>query len=104
MMKLDFNFNFGAALLAAITCIPSLSAAAAVDQASTVRGIVADSSGAAVVGAEVRVVSGDTSRTAVTDGRGGFAVDGIPPGAARVTVTSPGFAPVDAEVKNRGKA
>jgi len=103
-MKLNFNFNFGAALCAAVTFIPAAAAAQPTAERPTVRGSVSDATGAAVTGAAVHVVSGTTTRTTMTDGRGAFTVDDLPPGATSVRVTSPGFAPFAAEVKNRGKA
>ncbi|MEZ5419816.1 MAG: TonB-dependent receptor [Vicinamibacterales bacterium] len=57
-------------------------------------GSVADSTGAAVVGATVSVRDGGGRvRSATTDASGRFVVTGVAPGAVRVTVTGLGFEP-----------
>src|SRR5687767_7897113 len=57
-MKLNFKFIF----VAGLVCVPGMAVAAAQDpQSSRVHGKVVDSSGAAVVGAEVVVVASDTT-------------------------------------------
>src|SRR5687768_5946834 len=103
-MKLNFKFTFMAGLLGLLSAFPVTASAAQNPTPGVVKGRVVDSSGAAVVGAEVRVVVGDETRPAVTDSKGTFAVEGLPAGTARVTVTSPGFAAFAATVVDRDKA
>jgi hypothetical protein len=66
----------------------------------TLRGEVQDASGARVAGARVVVQSTGSSitREAPANDRGEFRIEGLRPGAYRVTVTAKGFAEATAEV------
>lgn len=58
------------------------------------RGTVLDASGAPLVDAHVVVRVGDVTRDAYADGSGAFAVEGIPPGEATLTITATHHVPV----------
>src|SRR6476660_5436349 len=60
---------------------------------ASVRGVVTDRSGAAVVGAKIAVTETERNvpHTVVTDDAGRFAVTALPPGKYSFTVESPGF-------------
>ena len=62
---------------------------------ATLEGIIRDTSGAVVVGAEVRLRNPATNqiRTTATDGEGLFRVGALPVGTYEVRVEHPGFAP-----------
>jgi hypothetical protein len=62
----------------------------------TISGQVVDSAGAAVVGAQVRVINEETGgvRQQVTSQDGGFSAPSIPVGVYTVSVTRDGFAPI----------
>ena len=100
-MKLDFNFSFAATLLACVLGAGHAAGEAAGEAPEALRGKVLDLSGAAVAGATVTAVVGETSAAAVTDAAGGFVVEGLPAGAARIRVTSPGFATFEARRQDR---
>ena len=59
----------------------------------SITGTVTDSSGAAVSGADVKVVSADTglTRTVVTNSDGFFIASELPPGSYSVTISKTGF-------------
>ena len=61
-----------------------------------ITGVVTDSTGAVVPGAQVKVVSQDTAleRTAVSDGSGLYVVPQLAPGVYTLTATKEGFATV----------
>lgn len=107
-MKLNFIFTFSVGLLATgFTAAGPASAAgatAAQAQPLTVRGTVVDSTGAAVQGADVQVLADGTVQATVTDAEGRFRFEGVPAGDARVTVVRRGFAPFEADVRDRRKA
>ena len=58
-----------------------------------ISGIVTDSSGAVVAGAEIEVMSEDTGNrvSVVSDDQGRYLVPRVPPGRWRVSVKLPGF-------------
>ena len=64
------------------------------------QGVVQDSSGARVAGARVMAQAGGSfiSRTATSNGRGDFRIEGLLPGHYRVIVTANGFAQATADV------
>jgi catecholate siderophore receptor len=70
--------------LLAVLAVPAAGGA----EAPALRGVVVDSTGAAIAGASVRIVGED--RKATTDGQGRFVVDGA--SGATLEVSSPGFA------------
>ena len=65
----------------------------AADPTGTIAGNIADSSGAAIVGAKVTVTAPATglSRTAVTANDGGYVFPLLPTGSYKLSVESPGF-------------
>ena len=66
----------------------------------TLRGAVQDATGARIASAKVVVEAMDSTlrREAVSEDRGEFRVDGLPPGQYRIRVSAAGFAPAEAEV------
>jgi hypothetical protein len=66
----------------------------------SLRGLVRDSASARIAAASVvaELESASQSRRVVADARGEFQVEDLTPGAWRVTVSAPGFAPASAEV------
>src|ERR1700726_267827 len=64
------------------------------------RGAVQDATGGRIPGAKIVVTSVDSSlrREATSEDRGEFRLDDLHPGAYRITVTAPGFAPAQANV------
>jgi hypothetical protein len=85
--KLRFAFAF---LLIGVMVLPFARALAA---GGTVRGTVTDPKGAVVAGAKITVTDPVTNQTfsAVTDQRGQYKVEGLPPGLYSVSVAAPGF-------------
>ncbi|MFB3826281.1 MAG: TonB-dependent receptor domain-containing protein [Bryobacteraceae bacterium] len=79
------------ALMTAI--LLSVSAARAQESRGTIVGVVADPSGAAVAGAQVKAVNVDTNAGAnsVTNDRGAYEIPYLLPGVYRITVESQGF-------------
>jgi hypothetical protein len=63
---------------------------------STISGIVLDASGGRISGASLTLTStGDAEkRVLVSDGTGGFSFGGLPAGTFKLTITSPGMAPL----------
>ena len=64
-------------------------------QGTSLAGVVQDSSGAAVPGAQVALHTNSYSAQTVTDGAGAFLFDHIPDTSGSVTITAKGFQPVD---------
>jgi outer membrane receptor protein involved in Fe transport len=56
-----------------------------------ISGVVSDQTGAAIVGAEVVLISGASSATATTDDRGGFAFAQVPADSGEVRASAAGF-------------
>ena len=63
-------------------------------QGMRIEGVVRDSSGASVPGAQVKLSANSYSATTSTDAAGAFAFDGVPSNSGLVTVTAKGFQPV----------
>ncbi|MGA7351206.1 MAG: carboxypeptidase-like regulatory domain-containing protein, partial [Acidobacteriaceae bacterium] len=82
-------------LLASVPCLLH-----AQNSSGALRGEVQDSSAARVMGARVLVQAAGSSmnRSATTDGRGEFRIEGLLPGSYTVTVTAQGFAEAQADV------
>ena len=86
-----------AALLAVALAVASASPAQT--GGASLTGRVVGPHGAAIVGAQVTLVTGDgSSRQVATDSQGGFDLRGLPPGGAEMAVTANGFAPYHAGV------
>ena len=100
-MKMKVIFNF--AVLLAVPAIGTAEPPASRPEARVIRGAVVDTSGAAIVGAAVRLLSAGAEQTATADVEGRFTFEGVPSGPARVAVAAPGFAPVEIEARD-GKA
>lgn len=85
-------------LMAALTCAASLQAQS---PGGALRGTIRDAAGARVPSASVMVhsLSQAQTRTATSDRRGEFRIDGLVPGTWRVTVSAQGFAEADADVQ-----
>src|SRR5215204_2988762 len=63
---------------------------------STLRGMVKDELGAAIVGATVTIIDpSGTAKTTVTNGEGVYTVSALAPGKYIVIVAAQGFAPSD---------
>jgi len=71
-----------------------LFAAQASAQSFRIEGVVRDSSGAAVVGAQVDLRAGSTALSRFTDSGGGFVFDSVPRSSGTVSVQAKGFAVV----------
>ncbi len=80
-------------LVAILTVVGFLSPSTYADANGRIRGTAVDSSGAAVVGANVKIVNVDTNleRTLVTSDVGTFDAPNLPPGIYTVTVAKTGF-------------
>jgi len=78
-----------------IACLLVLAAAAAWGQvaSATLGGVVLDESDAVVAGADIVATQPSTgfSRATVSDPRGGYAFDSLPPGTYTITARRPGF-------------
>ena len=74
--------------------IVSISVASAQTSNGSIAGAVTDATGAAVVGANVTVVSADTgtTRVATTGKDGTYRIDSVPPGVYKVSASAAGFA------------
>jgi hypothetical protein len=75
-------------LIAALLAAPC--ALAQSSSTGAIHGHVTDAQGGVVPGAEVSV-SGPTTRTTKSDGKGAYALDGLAPGSYALTVTKAGF-------------
>jgi outer membrane receptor protein involved in Fe transport len=64
-------------------------------QGATLQGVVQDSSGAAIPGAQVHLSTNSYSAQTVTDSSGTFSFDRVPDSSGTVTVTAKGFQQVD---------
>jgi len=64
-------------------------------QAIRVEGVVRDSTGAAVAGAEVKLQAGATSLSRTTDSSGGFVFDSVPQSSGTISFRAKGFAGVE---------
>lgn len=73
-------------MLMALAVAPSLFA-----QGTRVEGMVRDTTGAAVAGAQVQLNAGSFSTNATTDNSGAFAFDGVAASSGTVVVTAKGF-------------
>jgi outer membrane receptor protein involved in Fe transport len=77
---------FAVVLLLGVVCaLPALA------QSSHVSGAVRDASGAAVVGAQVKLRAGSYSAETTTDGAGAFAFEGVPAVAGTIEISAKGF-------------
>jgi hypothetical protein len=85
-------------VIASLVCLPA--PLSAQNSNGALRGEVQDLSGARVAGAQLAVQSAGSSvtREATADSRGEFRIEGLLPGAYRVTVTAKGFADAMADV------
>src|SRR4051794_13528090 len=83
------KIRYAAALLFALTTIASAQSSFT----ASVRGVVSDKSGAAVVGAKITVTESERNvpHAVVSDEAGPFALTALPPGGYQLTVESPGF-------------
>jgi outer membrane receptor protein involved in Fe transport len=79
------------AYLASALLVAAFCAATVWAQAFRVDGVVRDSSGAAVTGAQVEFRSGSYSAKTTTDTSGAFAFDGVPATTGTIAVTAKGF-------------
>ena len=80
--------------------ISSIPAAFAQNPRGTLRGSITDSTGARIPAAKIVVQSQQSAaeRTAVSDARGEFRIEDLPPGSYRVIVSAPGFANANSDV------
>ena len=71
-------------------------------ETGSITGIVKDTSGAAIVGAEVRVTSADTAaeRTETTNDSGSYTVTNLKPGLYEVKVSHPSFGQYIQKINN----
>ena len=81
--------------ICAILVLVLASAQFARAQGSSLEGVVQDSTGAAVPGAQVELRAKSYSAQTVTDGSGMFSFDRIPESSGTVTITAKGFQPID---------
>ncbi len=67
-------------------------------QTGSITGTVVDPSGAAIPGAQVKIINqstGDLTREATSDGSGNFRALNVPPGTYKITVAAPGMQETD---------
>jgi hypothetical protein len=67
-------------------------------QTGSITGTVVDPAGAAIPGAQVRIINqatGDLTREAASDGSGNFRALNVPPGTYKITVAAPGMQELD---------
>ncbi len=89
MLRLTARAGLAVAVLLLGFCLPTH----AQMTEATLKGVITDAGGRVLAGSPVSAKSESTgqSRTAVTDGNGGFVMPELPPGAYTVSVTIPGF-------------
>lgn len=82
------------ALALTTTLLTLFTVAAYAQYAGTIQGVVTDPAGAVIAGAEVTVVNvaNNDTRTATTNGEGGYVVPALPPGTYEVHVKQGSFA------------
>jgi hypothetical protein len=82
------------ALALSLICFALLSGLAYAQYDGTIRGVVTDPAGAVIAGAQVTVMNkaNNDTRTATTDGQGGYVVTSLPPGTYEVHVKQTSFA------------
>jgi catecholate siderophore receptor len=97
-MRLAFASSLAVSLLV-VSPVARAQALQSSSSAFVVRGIVLDSTGGAVPGALVTLVTPSGSREATTDSIGRFAFDGVSPGEGTVTVTLARFSPVTVDLR-----
>jgi hypothetical protein len=95
------NGHWCALVIAAAALLPGRLGAQT--SAGGIRGQISDSSGALVAGAEIvaRNVSTNTVRTAATNGRGFYALNGLTPASYQITVRHIGHVPAERSVQVR---
>ena len=81
--------------LAGCALLVSFCAQMAQAQGTSLQGVVNDSSGAAVPGAQVDLKTKSYSAQTLTDGSGAFSFEGIPDTSGTVTITAKGFQQVE---------
>src|SRR6266516_3412900 len=64
----------------------------------SVSGIVEDESRAVILGAQVRLASGETPRTTSTDEQGSFRFEDVTPGKYKLRAEAAGFEPQELEI------
>jgi hypothetical protein len=79
-------------LFLAFTFCTSFGAVAYAQASGSLRGEVLDPTGAVVPGATVSITGNGLTRTAVSDGRGSYEIDGVAPGSYTVDASATGFA------------
>lgn len=89
-----------ASLFALAVLILGVSICQAQNFRGSIVGEVADATGARIPGAKVvaRALQGSFQREAITNSRGEFRLDGLPPGPYRLSVSATGFAEVSSDV------
>jgi len=82
------------ALVIVVACLAAAAAVRATDAPGSVKGVVRDSSGAVVVGADVALLTAQQTsvHSTRTGADGVFAFDNVPPGRYVLLVSFPGFA------------
>src|SRR5579872_4105128 len=81
-------------LLFLLAAVLLLSLCATAQQATgTVKGVLADDSGAVIPAANVSLVGNGATKTAQSQSDGSYTFTGVAPGQYNVTITFPGFAP-----------
>ena len=85
-------------LVATLLLLIAAALAAAQQTHGTLRGLVTDELGAAIVGANVTLTdAGGTQKKTTTNGEGIYNFAGLAPGKYSIVVAAPGFAPSDAK-------
>ena len=89
-MKRHFILSFGVGLA---ICVLAVSGAWGQTGTTSVHGVVTDKSGAAIVAAQVTIISADqgSQRTVATGAQGEFEFLALQPGTYGLTVDAPGF-------------
>jgi hypothetical protein len=88
-----FSFPLRPSIQALILLFTTLSISVLAQSTGSLQGIVRDSSGAAISGANVHISSDATGlrRASITDGSGTYAASSLPPGTFEIIVSAPGF-------------